>query len=170
MGLQAGPGAQPLAEGARHGGAAWSAEAYGILLAAELERATFMDEPFLAVCVDLSKAYDSARLDLLDHLLSCSGLPAEVWRPMLNMARAPRRLKVMSAVGEWHDPTSGMLPGCPAATFVMSLLLERWRRSTGAAWQTTQVRYWVDDSMASAGGSTAGLPQRAWGTLSKAMA
>ncbi len=40
-----------------------------------------MDEPFLAVCVDLSKAYDSVRLDLLEHLLSCCGLPVEVWRP-----------------------------------------------------------------------------------------
>ena len=68
----------------------WSAEAFGTVLAAELERATFMDEQFLAVCVDLSKAY-SARLDLLEHLLGCSGLLAELWRPMLNMARAPRR-------------------------------------------------------------------------------
>ncbi len=101
-----------------------------------------MDEPFLAVCVDLSKAYNSMRLDLLEHLRSCSGLPAEVWRPTLNMARAPRRLKVLSAAGEWHDPTSGVLPGCPAVTFVMSLLLERWRRSTGAAGPATQVRCW----------------------------
>ncbi len=54
----------------------WSAEAYGALLAAQLERATFMDEPFFAVCVDPSKAFDSVRLDLLEHLLSCSGLPA----------------------------------------------------------------------------------------------
>jgi hypothetical protein len=75
-------GAEGLPEGS------WSAEAYGTLLAAELERATFMDEPLMAVCVDSSKTYDSVRMDMLEHLLSCSGLPAEVWRPMLNMSRA----------------------------------------------------------------------------------
>ena len=105
-----------------------SAEAYGTLLAAELEQATVLDEPLLAVCVDLSKAYDSVRLDLLEFLLCGSGLPAEVWRPMLDMAKARRRIKVMQAVGGWQQPTSGMLPGCPGATFVMSIVLERWRR------------------------------------------
>ena len=46
-----------------------SAEDYGTLLTAELERATVLDEPALVVCIDLSKAYDSVRLDLLDSLL-----------------------------------------------------------------------------------------------------
>ena len=105
-----------------------SAEDYGTLLAAELEQALVSDEPMLAVCVDQSKAYDSVRLDLLEFLLAGSGMPPEVWRPMMNMATAPRRLKVMTAVGEWRDPTCGMLPGCPAATRIMALLLERWRR------------------------------------------
>ncbi len=59
----------------------------------------------LAVCVDQSKAYDSIRLDLLAFLLAGNGMPPEVWRPMLDMAKAPRRLKVMSAVGEWRDTT-----------------------------------------------------------------
>ena len=45
---------------------------------------------------------------------------------MMDMANAPRRLKVMTAVGEWRDPACGMLPGCPAATRIMCLLLERW--------------------------------------------
>ena len=76
---------------------------------------------------------------------------------MLDMAKVPRRLKVMQAVGEWRQPTSGMLPGCPGATFVMSLLLERWRRGTGAASPTTRVRCWVDGSTASGKGCTDGL-------------
>ncbi len=134
-----------------------SAESYGNLLAAELEQATVLDDPLLAACVDLSKAHDTVRLNLLEFLLCGSGLPAEVWRPMLDMAKAPRRLKVMQAVGEWRQPTSGMLPGCPGATFVMSLLLERWRRGTGAASPTTSVRCWADDSTTSGRGCTAGL-------------
>ena len=104
---------------------AMSAEAYGTLLAAELERATVEDDPLLAVCVDLSKAYDTVHLELLEFLLAGSGLAAEIWRPMLGMARAPRRVKVLKAVGGWRSPTSGMLTGCPGATFVMGLLLER---------------------------------------------
>ena len=39
-----------------------SAEAYGTLLAAELERATVEDDPLLAVCIDLSKCYDTVPL------------------------------------------------------------------------------------------------------------
>ena len=77
-----------------------SAEAYGTLLAAELEQATVMNEPMLAVCVDLSKAYDSVRLGLLEFLLCGSGLPKEVWRPVLSMATARRGIKVTQAVGD----------------------------------------------------------------------
>ena len=68
---------------------AGSAEAYSTMLAAELERALVLDEPLLAVCIDLSKAYDTVRLDLLEHLYSNSGLPTEVWRPMLDRPKLP---------------------------------------------------------------------------------
>ncbi len=54
------------------------AEDYGTLFTAELERATVLDEPVLAVCIDLSKAYDSVRLDMLDFLLQGSGTPSQV--------------------------------------------------------------------------------------------
>ena len=134
-----------------------SAEDYGTLLAAELEKALTLDEAMLAVCVDQSKAYDSIRLDLLAFLLAGSGMPPEVWRPMLDMAKAPRRLKVMSAVGEWREPTCGMNPGCPAATRIMSFLLERWRRGLTTAVPAAIVRCWVDDSTAAGQGETQGL-------------
>ena len=134
-----------------------SAEAYGTLLAAELERATFEDEPVLAACTDLSKAYDTVDLELLAFVLAGSGMPEAVWRPMLDMAAAPRCIKVLQAVGAWRQPTSGMLPGCPAATFIISLLLERWRRGTKAASLTAQVRCWVDDSTAVGKGRSGGL-------------
>jgi hypothetical protein len=105
-----------------------SAEDYGTLLTAELERAMVLGDSVLGVCVDQTKAYDSVRLDLLEFLLEGSGMPRAVWKPMADMARAPRRLKVMTAVGDWREPTCRFIPGCPAATFVMDLLLERWRR------------------------------------------
>ncbi len=76
-----------------------SAEDYGTLLSAELERATVLGEPVLAICVDLSEAYDSVRLGLLEFLPDRSGMPAEIWTPMLDVARAPLLLKVMTAVG-----------------------------------------------------------------------
>ena len=150
-------------------------EAYGALLAAELERATVEDDPLLAVCMDLSEACDTVHLELLEFLLGGSGLAAEIWRPMLDMARAPRRVKVLQAVGGWKSPTSGMLPGCPGATFVMGLLLERWRRGTKQP--ASQPK--------SAAGSTAALRRAkaalavlrclwrrsvTWRTLSRAMA
>ena len=74
-----------------------SAEDYGTLLTAELERAMVLGDSVLGVCVDQSKAYDSVRLDLLEFLLEGSGMPKAVWQPMADMARAPRRLKVRSA-------------------------------------------------------------------------
>ena len=89
-----------------------SAEDYGTLLAAELEKAMVTGEALLAICVDQSKAYDSVRLGLLEFLLAGSGLPQEVWRPMVDMAKAPRRLEVITAVEEWRAPTDGLIPGC----------------------------------------------------------
>ena len=134
-----------------------SAEDYGTLLAADLERALAEDEAMLAVCVDQSKAYDNMKLDLLDFLLAGSGVPQEVRRPIMDMAKAPRRLKVLNAVGEWQLPTSGMLPGCPTATRIQSLVLERWRRGVRTGCPSAMLRCWVDDSTAAGRGETGGL-------------
>ena len=43
------------------------------------------------------------------------------------MARSRRRIKVLDAIGESRQPTSGFVPGCPMATFVEGLLMLRWR-------------------------------------------
>ena len=134
-----------------------SAEDYGMLLAADLERALVEDEAMLAVCVDQSKAYDNLRLDLLEFLLAGSGVPPEVWRPIVDMAKAPRRLKILTAVGEWRKPTSGLVPGCPAATRIQSLVLERWRRALGSGCPRALLRCWVDDSTAAGRGEAQGL-------------
>ena len=52
-----------------------SAEDYGTLLAAELEKAMVTDEPLLAICVDQSKACGAVRLDLLEFLLPGAACP-----------------------------------------------------------------------------------------------
>jgi hypothetical protein len=77
-----------------------SAEDYGTLLAADLERALVEDEAMLAACVDQSKAYDNLRLDLLEYLLAGSGVPPEVWRPIVDMAKARSRSSRRLASGE----------------------------------------------------------------------
>jgi hypothetical protein len=46
---------------------------------------------------------------------------------MLFMAKSARRIKVFDAIGGSRLPTSGLIPGCPMATFVEGLLLLRWR-------------------------------------------
>ena len=63
----------------------------------------------------------------------------------------------MTAVGAWGDPTAGIVPGCPAATFIMSLVLERWRRGFAMCSSTARIRCWVDDSTAWDRGATEGL-------------
>ena len=134
-----------------------SAEDYGMMLAADLERARVEDEAMLAVCVDQSKAYDHMRLDLLEFLLERSGVPVEVWRPIVDMASAPRRLKVLTAVGGWRTPTCGLIPGCPTATRIQSLVLERWRRGVSESCPGVVLRCWADDSTAAGKGEAQGL-------------
>ncbi len=112
----------------------------GTLLAADLERASVEDEAMLAVCIDLSKAYDTVKLDLLEFLLAGSGMPPEVWRPIMDMAKAPRRLEVLSAVAEWRDPMCGLVPGCATATRIMSVFLERLRRDLRSSCPGAMIR------------------------------
>ena len=49
-------------------------------------------------------------------------------------------LAEMQAVGEWAGPTSRVLPGCPVATFVMTIVLERWKNFTIVVGTNTWVR------------------------------
>ena len=81
--------------------------------------------------MDQSKAYDRVPLDLLAELLRDSGVHPSIGGPMLCMARSRRRIKVLDAIGEARQPTSGLVPGCPMATFVEGLLMLRWRLFAG---------------------------------------
>jgi hypothetical protein len=90
-----------------------SAEDYGTLLTAELERAMVLGESVLAICVDKSKAYDSVRLDLLEFLLEGSGMPKQfgshwrTWPELPGGSRSCRR----SASGGSHLRVHTRLPG-----------------------------------------------------------
>eukprot|EP00974_Lingulodinium_polyedra_P071327 6901958-Lingulodinium_polyedra.AAC.1 len=59
--------------------------------------------------------------------------------------RAPRRLRVDGALGEAWQPTSGILPGCAMAVFVLRLLLIPWERAVARADYAMARRAYVDD-------------------------
>jgi hypothetical protein len=140
-------GMQPLEESAA------SCEDLAVDLAFVLEAAKVGGAlPAWAVATDLSKAYDRIPLDVLEAALRDSGLPFGLWGPLLAMARSARRIKVGSVCGKQENPTHGLVPGCPLATYVMGLLLHRWRLAIYRAVPQAVKRSWVDDSTASATG------------------
>ena len=104
-----------------------AAEELGLLAAGMLEEAEATNRDGAVLAVDQSKAYDRVPLDLLEELLRDSGVHPAIGGPMLCMARSRRRIKVLDAIGESRQPTSGLVPGCPMATFVEGLLMLRWR-------------------------------------------
>ena len=127
-------------------------------LAFDLEAASSGGPALYAVATDLSKAYDRIPLEVLEVGLRDMGLPGSLWKPVVAMAKTPRRIKVRSACGKRAVPTHGLVPGCPLATFVMGLMLHRWRTTISLAVPGAVKRCWVDDSTASIRGSTlAGL-------------
>ena len=129
-----------------------AAEELALLAAGLLEEAEARNQSAAILALDLSKAYDRIPLMVIEELVRTSGLAPEIGRPMLDMARGPRRIKVLDVVGELRDPESGLVPGCPMATYVMSLLLLRWRQGVAAnapvGRQPAILRCWVDDSTA----------------------
>ena len=103
-----------------------AAEELGLLAADMLEEAEATRRDGAVLALDQSKAYDRVPLDLLAELLRDSGVHPAIGGPMLCMARSRRRIKVLDAIGESRQPTSGLVPGCPMATFVEGLLMLRW--------------------------------------------
>ncbi len=68
---------------------------------------------------DWSKAFDYVAPDLLGAACVEASVPEAVWRPALQAYRAPRRLRVREARGASWLPTSGLLPGCALAVFLL---------------------------------------------------
>ena len=108
-----------------------AAEELGLLAAGMLEEAEATKKDGALLALDQSKAYDRVPLDLLAELLRDSGVHPSIGGPMLCMARSRRRIKVLDAIGEARHPTSGLVPGCPMATFMEGLLMLRWRLFVG---------------------------------------
>ncbi len=128
-----------------------AAEELALLAAGVLEEAEATGQEAAILALDQSKAYDRVPHDLVEELVDRSGLHPAIGRPMLNMICGPKRVKVLDIAGQERQPTSGLVPGCPMATFVMELLLHRWRsrvRGYGQARVPKILRTWVDDSTA----------------------
>eukprot|EP00974_Lingulodinium_polyedra_P074114 7181681-Lingulodinium_polyedra.AAC.1 len=76
--------------------------------------------------------------------LARAGVPGWPLGPVCSAYEAPRRLRVDGALGgEWR-PTSGILPGCALAVFVLRALLVPWERAVEAAADVSR-RIYVDD-------------------------
>ena len=58
---------------------------------------------------------------------------------------ANRRIRVGRAIGSAWAPTSGILPGCALAVFILSVLTLPWYRRTGELDDRLQRRIYVDD-------------------------
>ena len=58
------------------------------------------------------------------------GLNGQLVALYLDMYQAPRAIKLFDAVGSWRVPASGLVPGCPAATFLMGLVSRYFSQGT----------------------------------------
>jgi ribonuclease HI len=115
-------------------------------LALELEAAEAAGEDVCGAALDWRKAFDSVPLANLRPLLCRAGVPEWLLEPLLATYGAPRRLRVEGALGECWTPTSGILPGCALAVFVLSVALRPWdRRMEHTVAPCLRRRIYVDD-------------------------
>ena len=129
---------------------ATSAEDLAMLAAGLMEEADATGQCAAVLALDLSKAYDGQPLELIEELVRTSGMHPAIGGPMLHMAQGWRRVKVLDIIGDAREPTSGLVPGCSLATFIMGTLLDRWRQGVRSEPPVLRVpriiRTWVDDS------------------------
>ena len=122
-----------------------SAEQLAWELALELEVAEATGEELAGAALDWSKAFDRVPLCHAEALLRRAGVPQWLLRPMMGAYCAPRRLRVAGALGGEWLPSSGILPGCSLAVFVLKVLIRPWDRRIGRAVAGLQRRAYVDD-------------------------
>ena len=128
------------------GDGGFGAEKLAWQLALELEAAEAAGEDVCGAALDWRKAFDSVSLSSLGPLLRRAGVPAWLVEPLLAAYSAPRRLRVEGALGDRWMPTSGILPGCALAVFVLSVALRPWdRRMERAVAPCLRRRLYVDD-------------------------
>jgi ribonuclease HI len=114
-------------------------------LALDLEAAEATGEDICGAALDWRKAFDNIPLSSLGAILMRSGVPEWIRRPVVAAYTAPRRLRVEGALGKCWDPTSGILPGCALAVFVLSVMLRPWDRKMARIHDLLRRRIYVDD-------------------------
>ena len=114
-------------------------------LALDLEAAEANGDDICGAALDWRKAFDNVPLCNLGKLLERAGVPEWLRRPLVTAYTAPRRLRVGSAVGEEWLPTSGILPGCALAVFVLSVMIRPWDRKVARVHDSLRRRIYVDD-------------------------
>ena len=114
-------------------------------LALELEAAEATGESICGGALDWRKAFDHVSLELLERALARARVPAWLSGPLLAAYQAPRRVRVDGALGQPWVPTSGILPGCALAVFVLSVLVRPWYQRTGRVHDGLRRRVYVDD-------------------------
>ena len=124
----------------------FGAEELAWQLALDLEAAEAMGEDVCGAALDWRKAFDSVPLASLRPVLQRAGVPGWLLEPLLATYHAPRRLRVEGALGDCWRPTSGILPGCALAVFVLSTALRPWdRRMERTVDPCLRRRLYVDD-------------------------
>ena len=74
------------------------------------------------IAVDWAKAYDRVALTHIEQAFGLVGMPEWIALPLLGAYTAPRRLRISGVLGPEWEPTSGLLPGCAIAVFILGLL------------------------------------------------
>ena len=114
-------------------------------LALELEAAEALGEALAGAALDWRKAYDHIHLLSLPGLLARAGVPHWIVGPAMCAYKADRRLRVGRAVGDAWAPSSGILPGCALAVFILRVLTLPWHKRTGEIDDRLRRRIYVDD-------------------------
>ena len=114
-------------------------------LALDLELAEASGEEIAGAALDWRKAFDRVPLSHAEALLRRAGIPEWLLRPVLAAYTAPRRLRVADALGKQWAPTSGILPGCAMAVFVLKVLVRPWDRRVDRTADGLRRRAYVDD-------------------------
>eukprot|EP00974_Lingulodinium_polyedra_P102971 9967760-Lingulodinium_polyedra.AAC.1 len=126
------------------GGAPRGAEELAWELAVELEEAEASGRVIAGAALDWRKAFDHIPLPTVRTGLLRAGVPRWLVGCVCSAYEAPRRIRVDGALGECWIPTSGILPGCALAVFVLRVLLVPWERAVEAESDVAR-RIYVDD-------------------------
>ena len=78
------------------------------------------------LAVDWSKCYDHLPLDALRAVARCANVPRAIAGPMMAAYAHPRRIVADGQTGHLLKPSSGLPPGCPAATHWLAVLMHCW--------------------------------------------